>query len=60
MVKLRAAQIFLLFTDDIGISNGVPITMVMLVKPPNIDSIAEKGMLLTDYYAQPLIRVVLL
>jgi arylsulfatase len=43
-----------IFTDDIGISNiSAYHRGVMSSETPNIDSIAEKGMLLTDYYAQP-------
>ena len=55
---LSAAQdkpnIIVIFTDDIGISNlSAYHNGVMSSDTPNIDSIAEKGMLLTDYYAQP-------
>lgn len=47
-------NIFVIFTDDIGISNlSAYHNGVMSSHTPNIDSIAEKGMLLTDYYAQP-------
>ncbi len=47
-------NIFVIFTDDIGISNlSAYHNGVMSSETPNIDSIAEKGMLLTDYYAQP-------
>ncbi|MEZ9593436.1 arylsulfatase [Shewanella sp. 10N.261.52.F9] len=47
-------NIFVIFTDDIGISNlSAYHRGVMSSQTPNIDSIAEKGMLLTDYYAQP-------
>ncbi|WP_023602686.1 arylsulfatase [Aliivibrio logei] len=47
-------NIFVIFTDDIGISNlSAYHNGVMSSDTPNIDSIAEKGMLLTDYYAQP-------
>ncbi|PKG58863.1 sulfatase [Shewanella sp. GutDb-MelDb] len=47
-------NIFVIFTDDIGISNlSAYHNGVMSSRTPNIDSIAEKGMLLTDYYAQP-------
>ena len=47
-------NIFVIFTDDIGISNlSAYHNGVMSSQTPNIDSIAEKGMLLTDYYAQP-------
>lgn len=54
----RSAQdqpnIFVIFTDDIGIYNlSAYHNGVMSSETPNIDSIAEKGMLLTDYYAQP-------
>ncbi|MFC1236263.1 arylsulfatase [Vibrio sp. F74] len=57
-VLANAAQdkpnIFVIFTDDIGISNlSAYHNGVMSSETPNIDSIAEKGMLLTDYYAQP-------
>ena len=56
--SLSAAQdqpnIFVIFTDDIGISNlSAYHNGVMSSDTPNIDSIAENGMLLTDYYAQP-------
>ncbi|MFA0088698.1 arylsulfatase [Vibrio sp. 10N.261.51.F12] len=47
-------NIFVIFTDDVGISNlSAYHNGVMSSDTPNIDSIAEKGMLLTDYYAQP-------
>ncbi|MGI9201234.1 MAG: arylsulfatase [Woeseiaceae bacterium] len=47
-------NIIVIFTDDIGISNlSAYHNGVMSSDTPNIDSIAEKGMLLTDYYAQP-------
>ncbi|GLS89315.1 arylsulfatase [Psychromonas marina] len=47
-------NIFVIFTDDIGISNlSAYHNGVMSSQTPNIDSIAKKGMLLTDYYAQP-------
>lgn len=47
-------NILVIFTDDIGISNiSAYHRGVMSSETPNIDSIAEKGMLLTDYYAQP-------
>jgi arylsulfatase len=43
-----------IFTDDIGMSNiSAYHRGLMSSHTPNIDSIAEKGMLLTDYYAQP-------
>src|SRR5210317_1811004 len=43
-----------IFTDDIGISNiSAYHRGVMSSETPNIDSIAENGMLMTDYYAQP-------
>ena len=47
-------NIFVIFTDDIGVSNVSAYHRgLMSSQTPNIDSIAEKGMLLTDYYAQP-------
>ena len=47
-------NILVIFTDDIGISNiSAYHRGVMSSHTPNIDSIAENGMLLTDYYAQP-------
>lgn len=47
-------NIFVIFTDDVGTSNlSAYHNGVMSSETPNIDSIAEKGMLLTDYYAQP-------
>ncbi|GAL25763.1 arylsulfatase [Vibrio variabilis] len=50
----KPPNIFVIFTDDIGISNlSAYHRGVMSSETPNIDSIAEKGMLLTDYYAQP-------
>ncbi|RKF19986.1 arylsulfatase [Alginatibacterium sediminis] len=52
--KTEQPNIFVIFTDDIGISNlSAYHNGVMSSHTPNIDSIAEKGMLLTDYYAQP-------
>ncbi|MGF1750436.1 arylsulfatase [Vibrio cionasavignyae] len=50
----KPPNIFVIFTDDIGISNlSAYHRGLMSSETPNIDSIAEKGMLLTDYYAQP-------
>ncbi len=47
-------NIFVIFTDDIGISNlSAYHNGVMSSETPNIDSIAEKGMRLTDYDARP-------
>lgn len=47
-------NILVIFTDDIGLSNlSVYHRGLMSSETPNIDSIAEEGMLLTDYYAQP-------
>ncbi|WP_144212506.1 arylsulfatase [Shewanella donghaensis] len=47
-------NIFVIFTDDIGISNlSAYHNGVMSSDTPNIDSIAKKGILMTDYYAQP-------
>lgn len=47
-------NIFVIFTDNIRQSNlSAYHNGVMSSHTPNIDSIAEKGMLLTDYYVQP-------
>lgn len=47
-------NILVIFTDDIGILNlSAYHNGVMSSDTPNIDSLAKKGMLLTDYYAQP-------
>jgi arylsulfatase A-like enzyme len=43
-----------IFTDDVGIANVSAYHRgVMSSRTPHIDSIADEGMLFTDYYAQP-------
>jgi arylsulfatase len=47
-------NMLVIFTDDVGISNiSAYHRGLMSSRTPNIDRIAEKGMLFTDYYAQP-------
>lgn len=47
-------NILVIFTDDVGISNVSAYSRgVMSTSTPNIDSIANEGMLFTDYYAEP-------
>jgi arylsulfatase A-like enzyme len=47
-------NILLVLTDDVGLLNiGAYHRGLMSSKTPYIDSIAEEGMLFTDYYAQP-------
>ena len=47
-------NILVIFTDDVGISNvGAYHRGLMSSRTPNIDRIAEEGMLFTDYYAEP-------
>jgi len=47
-------NILVIFTDDVGISNVSAYHRgLMSSRTPNIDSIAEQGMLFTDYYAEP-------
>lgn len=47
-------NILVIFTDDVGISNlSAYHNGVMSSETPNIDKIAERGMLFTDYYAEP-------
>lgn len=47
-------NILVIFTDDVGISNVSAYSRgVMSTRTPNIDRIANEGMLFTDYYAEP-------
>jgi arylsulfatase len=47
-------NILVIFTDDVGIWNvNAYARGMMSTRTPNIDSIAENGMLFTDYYAEP-------
>lgn len=52
--KTDKPNILVIFTDDVGVSNISSYNNgLMGVSTPNIDSIAKKGMLFTDYYAEP-------
>lgn len=54
IARAERPNIFVIFTDDVGVSNISGYHRgLMSSRTPNIDSIARKGMLLTDYYAQP-------
>ncbi len=46
-------NILVIFGDDIGMWNVGAYTHGMMGKTPNIDSIADDGILFTDQYAQP-------
>jgi Arylsulfatase A and related enzymes len=46
-------NILVIFGDDIGMWNVGAYTHGMMGRTPNIDSIAEDGMLFTDHYGQP-------
>lgn len=47
-------NILVIFTDDVGISNVSAYSRgLMSTRTPNIDSIADEGMMFTDYYAEP-------
>ncbi|MEO0793968.1 MAG: arylsulfatase [Verrucomicrobiota bacterium] len=47
-------NILVIFTDDVGVWNvNAYARGMMSTHTPNIDSIAENGMLFTDYYAEP-------
>ena len=53
-VHAAPPNILVIFTDDIGISNvGAYSRGLMSTRTPNIDRLAEQGMLFTDYYAEP-------
>jgi arylsulfatase A-like enzyme len=49
----KKPNILVIFGDDIGMWNVGAYTHGMMGKTPNIDSIAQTGMLFTDEYAQP-------
>src|SRR5215510_14215411 len=46
-------NILVIFGDDIGMWNVGAYTHGMMGKTPNIDRIANEGMLFTDHYGQP-------
>ena len=46
-------NIVVIFGDDIGMWNVGAYTHGMMGKTPNIDSLADDGILFTDHYAQP-------
>jgi arylsulfatase len=51
--ETRPPNIVVIFGDDIGVSNLSAYTHgLMGYKTPNIDRIAQEGMLFTDYYAE--------
>ena len=56
-MSLNAADkpnILVIFTDDVGVWNvNAYARGMMSTRTPHIDSIAENGMLFTDYYAEP-------
>ncbi len=48
-------NILLIWGDDVGISNISAYTMgVMGYQTPNIDRIANEGIIFTDYYGEPI------
>lgn len=50
----KQPNILVILTDDVGISNVSAYSRGLTrTHTPNIDSIAKKGMLFTDYYAEP-------
>jgi arylsulfatase A-like enzyme len=49
----KKPNILVIFGDDIGTWNVGVYTHGMMGKTPNIDRIANEGMLFTDHYAQP-------
>jgi len=49
----RKPNIVVIFGDDIGMWNVGAYTHGMMGRTPNIDSIAQSGMLFTDHYGQP-------
>lgn len=49
----KKPNIVVIFGDDIGYWNVGAYTNGMMGKTPNIDGIAESGMLFTDHYGQP-------
>ncbi len=50
--KSDKPNILVIFGDDIGYWNVGAYTHGMMGRTPNIDSIAEEGMLFTDHYGQ--------
>ena len=49
----KPPNIVVIFGDDIGMWNVGAYTHGMMGKTPNIDSLADDGILFTDHYAQP-------
>jgi arylsulfatase len=46
-------NIIIIMTDDVGYWNVGAYSRGMMVPTPNIDRIANEGMLFTDHYSQP-------
>ncbi|HEX4824145.1 MAG TPA: arylsulfatase [Candidatus Polarisedimenticolaceae bacterium] len=51
--QAKKPNILVIFGDDIGMWNVGAYTHGMMGKTPNIDRIANEGMLFTDHYGQP-------
>jgi len=49
----KKPNILVIFGDDIGVWNVGAYTHGMMGKTPNIDRVANEGMLFTDHYGQP-------
>ena len=49
----KKPNILVIFGDDVGMWNVGAYTHGMMGHTPNIDRIANEGMLFTDHYAQP-------
>lgn len=53
MAKSKKPNFLILWGDDIGQSNPSIFTNGMMgYRTPNIDRVAEEGILFTDYYAE--------
>jgi len=53
MADKKRPNILVIFGDDIGMWNVGAYTHGMMGKTPNIDRIAQEGMIFTDHYGQP-------
>ncbi len=53
VAKTDRPNILVIFGDDVGMWNVGAYTHGMMGHTPNIDRLAEEGMLFTDHYAQP-------